>query len=97
MRVSDLLAHCNRVQLHAAVYDDLVAYLAKVLRDGTEIPVEVGDGNVPEEVIQSVLEKLEKHRDMLLGGLNSLGDVEVPDVPEAAELEYDHDFDPSFN
>ena len=86
MKLMDLLEKLNGVQYHAAVYDELIAYLQKCLDECIEIPVDVADGHVPEDYILDVLSQLKDTRSQIIEKLNLAEEVEVTGVE-------DEDFD----
>jgi len=82
MKLFELQELLNGVQYRAAVYDELVALLQKSLDEGLEVPVDIGDGVVPESYIQEVISELKARRGALLQKLELADAVEVTGVDE---------------
>lgn len=82
MKLFELQELLNGVQYRAAVYDELVAFLQKSLDEGLEVPVDIGEGVVPESHIHEVISELKARRSALLQKLELADAVEVTGVDE---------------
>jgi hypothetical protein len=81
MKLGELMQELERLEMHQAVYDELVSYLGKVLDDeDLSIPVATGDGVVPAKYVEEVISALEAKSSGLGEALAEAEDAEVGDV-----------------
>jgi hypothetical protein len=77
MKLKDVIADLREHELHAAVYDELISFLAKARDDELEIPTATEDGVVPLEVVDLVGQELESRRDYYRSMIDEAGNMEV--------------------
>ena len=81
MKLGQLLAQLDRIEMHQAIYNDLVDHLEKVLEDeDLAIPVATGDGVVPMKYVEEVIEALKQRSSELGDALAEAEEAEVGDV-----------------
>ena len=80
MRLVQLLSHINELQYGAAVYDELISHLDRLLEEDEEIPVDVEGGYVPSKYIKQIKASLCTKRDSLIEKMDITESVEVAGV-----------------
>ena len=77
MRLKEILADLREHELHAAVYDELISFLARAVEENLEIPTSTEDGAVPLEIVELVGVELESRRDYYRSMIEEAGNMEV--------------------
>lgn len=81
MKLGKLLQELERIEMHQAVYDEIVSYLQRSLQDEDYyVPVATGDGVVPTKYVREVIEAIEAKSSSLGEALAQAEDAEVGDV-----------------
>jgi hypothetical protein len=86
VKLKDVMSDLREHELHAAVYDELISFLARAVEEKLEIPTSTEDGVVPLEIAELVGQELEGRRDYYRSMIEEAGNMEVVS-PAAAGAE----------
>ncbi len=80
MKLRELIEDLDEVTYQVAVIEECIVYLQKCLDGDVEIPVDAGDGSVPEEIILDMMTSMREEQKSRLARFSILDELEVPHV-----------------